>query len=176
MLDRQIASAAARQALARLESRPDVTVGVNYIQTARSTVSPQMAGSGRDPWSISVAVNLPIWRDRVQAARRESDASHDATAATRANRFNQLCAQARAAHLALSDALRRFAVHRDELLPLARQAAKNKETSFESGRATLFEMIDAERTLLDLELALAQAATDTAQRRIALLTLANQPL
>lgn len=176
MLDRQLAGADVRRELARLESRPDVTVGLNYIQIDRSTMTPAPAGSGRDPWSVSVAVNLPIWGGRVGAGRREADARHAAVVAERDNRRNELLAEARATHLALADAHRRVALYRDQLLPLARQATQNTYASFEGGRATLLDVIDSERSLLELDLALAQATTDAAQRRVTLLTLANQPL
>lgn len=176
MLQRRLDSAAARRELARLESRPDFTVGINYIDTAPARLTPVPADSGRDPWSVFVAVNLPVWRERTHAARREARALEEAADADLADRRRSLHADARAAAAALADARRRIALYRDDLLPLARQAEENTRTAYESGSATLLDLIDAERSLLDLELALARAATDAAQRRVTLLALANQPL
>ncbi len=176
MLERRLASTEARRELSRLESRPDVTVGVNYIDVGPARTTPTPADSGSDPWNVFVAVNLPIWGGRSSAASREGTALHAAAEAQLADRRLQLQAEARATADALADALRRVALHHDELLPLARQAADNSRTAYETGGATLLELIDSERSLLALELSLARAATDAAQNRVHLLTLANQPL
>src|SRR5690606_27733678 len=111
-LERKIESAAARAALARLESRPDFTVGLTYIQIGSPTVNPTTADAGRDPWGVTFAVNLPVWNQRTAAAKRESAALQRAAAGELEDRRNQLHGEALAALSALKDAHRRLQLYR----------------------------------------------------------------
>lgn len=176
MLERKILSAQARLELARLESRPDVTLGVNYIQTGDPVVNPATPDAGRDPWGITLAVNLPIWNARNSAARREAGATQRAAESELEDRRNQLRAEALVALSALGDARRRVRLYEDDLLPLARQAVENTLTGYQGNSATLLELIDSERSQLGLELEHWRARADAAKQQIVLQTLANQSL
>jgi outer membrane protein TolC len=175
MLERKIESARARVELARLEARPDFTLGVTYVQLGDLPAASTMPG-GPDPWGVTFAVNLPIWGGRTGAARREADATELSTHRELADRRNQLRADAQVALSALADARRRIGLYEDELLPLARQAVDNTLGAYQADRATLLELIDSERSQLDLELLLWRARADAAQQQIVLQTLTNQPL
>lgn len=175
-LERKIESAAARTALARLESRPDFTLGLTYIQIGSPTVNSTTPDAGRDPWGVTFAVNLPVWNRRTAAAKRESVALQRAAASELEDQRNRLRGEALAALSAQKDAQRRLQLYRQELLPLARQAVANTLAAYQGNRATLLELIDSERSLLDLELQLWRAHADAARQRLILLTLANQPL
>ena len=176
MLERKVASAAARVELARLETRPDFTIGLTYIQVGSPTVNPSTPDAGRDPWGITFAVNLPVWNSRTSSTRREASATRRASESELADRRNQLRADALASISILEDATRRVRLYQDDLLPLARQAVENTSSAYEGDRATLLELIDSERSQLDLELQLWRAHADAAQQRIALQSLANRPL
>ena len=176
MLERKVASAAVRVELARLETRPDFTIGLTYIQVGSPTVNPSTPDAGRDPWGITFAVNLPVWNSRTSSTRREASATRRASESELADRRNQLRADALASISILEDATRRVRLYQDDLLPLARQAVENTSSAYEGDRATLLELIDSERSQLDLELQLWRAHADAAQQRIALQSLANRPL
>lgn len=176
MLERKIASARARVELARLESRPDLTLGITYIQVGDPVVNPTTPDAGRDPWGVTLAVNLPVWNGRTSAARREAAANQRAGESELADRRNQLRADALVALSTLGDAHRRVRLYENDLLPLARQAVENTLAAYAGDRATLLELIDSERSQLDLELQLWRAHADAARQRIILQTLANQPL
>lgn len=176
MLARKISSAKARSELSRLERRPNFTVGLNYIQVDDPTVNPTTPDAGKDPWAVTFAINLPIWNSRTSAARRESTANQRAAENELANRQRQLKGMVFDSLATWRDAHRRVFLYHDELLPLAKQALEITRSSYEGGRASLLEMIDSERSLLDLELQLWRAHADAAQQRIVLQTLANRPL
>ncbi len=176
MLERKINSAKVRSELARLERRPNFTVGLNYIQVDDPTVNPTTPDAGKDPWALTFAINLPIWNSRTSAARREAHSFQRAAESELANRQRQLAAAVHSSISSLRDAQRRVALYHDELLPLAQQALEITRSSYAGGRASLLEIIDSERSLLDLELQLWRAHTDAAQQRIVLQTLANRPL
>ena len=121
-------------------------------------------------------MNLPVWNSRTSSTRREASATRRASESELADRRNQLRADALASISTLEDATRRVRLYQDDLLPLARQAVENTSSAYEGDRATLLELIDSERSQLDLELQLWRAHADAAQQRIALQSLANRPL
>jgi len=176
MLERKVASAGARAELARLETRPDFTLGVTYIQIGSPTVNPTTPDAGRDPWGVTLAVNIPMWNSRTTSARREATANRRASENELADRRNQLRADTLSSLSILDDATRRVRLYQDELLPLARQAVENTSSDYQGNRATLLELIDSERSQLDLELQLWRAHSDAAQQRVTLQSLANRPI
>jgi outer membrane protein TolC len=176
MLERKITSAEARREIARLESYPDITLGFNYIQTGNPTVNPNTPDAGQDPWGFTVAVNIPIWFEKYDAAKAEALASKRSFESEYDNRYNVLRAELSASLAILKDANRRLELYGEELLSLAEQAVENSRTSYEGGRTGILEVIDSERSLLDLQLLYWRAAADAWQQRIIIQTLANQPI
>ncbi|RME66638.1 MAG: TolC family protein [Verrucomicrobia bacterium] len=175
MLDRKIASAEARRVLARLERFPDLMLGVNYIQLdgyAGST----LPEAGRDPWGVSVGISLPIWEGRNRARDAGALAARTAAAHERRDRENRLHADLDAAIARHDDAMRRLELYGGKLLGLAQQALEITRTSYEAGRATVLEVIDSERSLLDLQLQYWRAAAEAWQSRVAIQTLVNHPV
>ena len=176
MLERKVASAEARREIARLESYPDITLGLNYIQVGDPVVNPTTPDAGQDPWGVTVAVNIPIWLGKNHAARAEALANKRASENEYDNRLNALRAELSASLALLRDANRRLHLYGEELLGLAEQAVENSRSSYENGRTGILEVIDSERSLLDLQLLYWRAASDAWQQRVILQTLANQPI
>ncbi|WOO42969.1 TolC family protein [Rubellicoccus peritrichatus] len=176
MLQRKIASAEARKEIARLENYPDITLGLNYIQVGDPVVNPTTPDAGQDPWGFTVAVNIPIWFNKYDAGRAEALASKRATENEYQSRLNQLKSDLSASLARLNDANRRLKLYGEELLQLAEQAAEITRSSYESGRTGILEVIDSERSLLELQTLYWRAAADAWQQRIVIQTLANQPL
>jgi outer membrane protein TolC len=161
--------------LARLESYPDVTLGLNYIEVGGSS-SVSAPGAGEDPWGFTVAVNIPIWFGKYRAARKEALSEQGAIEDEMANRRNELKAQLTSSLAQLRDADRRLKLFGEELLGLAQQAVDISKTSYESGRSGILEVIDSERSLLELQLLYWRAAADAWQSIIVIQTLANRPV
>jgi outer membrane protein TolC len=176
MLERKVASAEARREIARLESYPDITLGLNYIQLGDPVVNPMTPDAGQDPWGVTVSVNLPIWRGKTAAAKAEALAGKRAAESEVDNRLNGLRAELSASLARLNDANRRLKLYGDELLGLAEQAVENSRSSYESGRTGILEVIDSERSLLDLQLLFWKAAADAWQQLVIIQTLVNQPI
>jgi outer membrane protein TolC len=176
MLERKVASAEARREIARLESYPDITLDLNYIQIGSPEVNPGTPDAGRDAWGVTVAVNIPIWFDKYDAAKAEALATKRSFEYEYENRYNALRAELSASLSTLEDANRRLKLYGEELLSLAEQAVENSRTSYESGRTGILEVIDSERSQLDLQLLYWRAAADAWKQRILIQTLANQPV
>lgn len=176
MLEHKVASAEARREIARLENYPDVTLGLNYVQIGSPEVNPSTPDAGRDAWGVTVAVNIPIWFDKYDAAKAEALATKRSFENEYENRYNALRAELSASLSTLEDANRRLKLYGEELLSLAEQAVENSRTSYESGRTGILEVIDSERSQLDLQLLYWRAAADAWKQRIIIQTLANQPI
>jgi outer membrane protein TolC len=176
MLQRKIASGEAREEIARLESYPNITLGLNYIQIGDPVVNTTMAGGGQDAWGVTVGINIPLWRGKYKAARNEAAANRRSLESEFEDRLNSLKAEITSSLATLGDANRRLKLYGAELLGLARQAVENSRTSYEGGRTGILEVIDSERSLLDLQLIYWRAAADAWQQRIIIQTIANQPI
>jgi len=150
-------------------------LGLNYIRIGDSLASPAPADAGKDPWALTFSVNLPIWQGRNQAVRAEALANRRAAEHDHAGALNALRSEIAAAAAALEDAQRRVRLYGEELLPLARKAVKISRTSYQNGRAGILEVIDSERTSLDLELLRWRAAADALQQRAVIQSIVNQP-
>jgi outer membrane protein TolC len=176
MVDQQLVSDTARERVARLESYPDLTLGINYIQVGDPVVNPATPDAGRDPWGVTVSVSLPIWASRNAAIRTGAEAGRRATEAERETRLHALQADLSSSLARFDDAQRRLKVYGEDLLDLASQAATNTREAYRHGDATLLEVIDSERSLLDLQLQQWRAAADSWHQLIAIHTLTNQPV
>ncbi len=176
MIERKMDSAEARQEIARLASYPDFTFGVNYIQIGDPEVNPNTPDAGNDPWGVTAGMNIPLWFKKNESARAEALAGKRAVMHEYTNRVNVLRAEMRSSLALLDDANRRIGLYGDELLGLAEQAVENSRTSYESGLTGILEVIDSERSLLDLQLLAWRAAADAWKQRVIVQTLANQPI
>ncbi len=176
MLTRKIASADARRELAKFESRPDFSVGLNYIQIGDLASPAMSADSGKDAWAVTFGVNIPLWSKKNKAAQAEANSSQQAFESEYQNRLNGLRADLASSLSSLTDANRRLELYGEELLGLAEQAVENSRTSYQGGRTGILEVIDSERSLLELQLLYWRAASDAWQQLVAAQTLANQPI
>ena len=142
---------------------PDITLGVDYIDTAGARMG-GLSRSGRDPVIGMVSINIPIWRGRYAAQTREAKTRHRAASRSKRELENTLTSRARMVLYRLRDAERKIDLYRDTLLPKAKQSLKVTETSFRTGKATFLELVDAQRMLLDFQLSHERALTDHTQR------------
>lgn len=175
-IKRKMHSAEARVKNARLAGYPDVTLGFNYIQVGDPEVNPSTPDAGTDPWGVTASLNIPLWTGKNRSAQAEAIAGKRALGHEYANKMNTLQAELLASLALLKDANRRLQLYGEELLDLAEQAAENSRASYESGRTGILEVIDSERSLLDLQLLSWLAAADAWKQRVIIQTLTNQPI
>ena len=163
-LDRQIAAEKIEIELARKNYYPDVTLGMSYIDTATSTGGREPSGDGADPVIAMVSVNLPIWREKLDAGLRQARYRRQAATQIRAAKLNSLQSQLRLIAYRYSDAQRKIGLYRDTLLPKARQAMTATDTAYRTGKGGFLDLIDAQRVLLEFEVTLHRGIADRAQR------------
>lgn len=150
----------------RLEERlaykarvPDLTVGVSWIWTDEA-LNPRLPESGDDPVIATLAVNLPLRYRRYQAAKRERALEREALLRSREGEVNALEANLKRQYFAYTDARRKLSLYRDSLVPKGRQSLEATFSSFQAGRSSFLELLDAERVLLEFELSHARGVAD----------------
>jgi len=145
--------------LAQRESRPDITVGAEFMDNR---------GGMRDEVMLTASVNLPIWRERYAAARREAQAILETGEAAHEALFRELEAELQLTFFRLHDARRKIDLYGENLLPRARQTVASLEGAYRAGRADFFDLIIAQQALLEIELTRERALADRFQQQAAL--------
>ena len=160
--------------LARKDYYPDVTLGLDYVQTGSAVM--ETPDSGKDPVMAMVSLNLPIWSQKRHAGVREAESRKRAAAHMLQERANTLSAQVKMVLYRFRDAERKIDLYRDTLLPKARQSVNASETALRAATATFLDVMDAVRILLEFELSHQRALADSAQRAAELEMLVGRDL
>ena len=149
--------------LARRKAFPDITFGLSVIDTGAALMS-GTGDSGKDPVMATIGINLPIWRGKYSAARQEALHRERAWLEQKRDRTNALSADVQLALYHYEDATRKISLYRNTLVPMAKQALGVAQQAFQTGKADFLTLIDAQRMLLELELAGAEAQADRGKR------------
>lgn len=162
-LDHLVRKEAAGIGLARKNYYPDVSVGVDYVDTG-DALNPETDDSGKNPVMAMISVNLPLWHGAYRAAEREALLRRASAEAEREDTGRRLAADLKLALYHYRDAERKIGLYGDTLIPKAEQSLQVVQQGFEAGRTSFIALIDAQRLLLEFELAERRARTDRGQR------------
>jgi outer membrane protein TolC len=124
-------------------------------------------------YDTGIAVSLPWFNDgKYRAAQREADRRREAAELDAAALRTKTAGEVREMWTRLATARRTLALYRDQLLPLARQSADNVRQAIVTGKATVRELVEAQRILVDTQTTLAASVSDfhRYQAMLALLT------
>ncbi len=108
-------------------------------------------------WMAGLAVNLPVRRDRLAGERAEAEARLAQAKADLAATADRIGAEVRGVAIGLQEAHHVLAIFASRLLPAARDQVQAARSGFETGRGSFLGVIDAERSLRDVELGREQA-------------------
>ncbi len=162
-LDYQIAAQKKTVELAGKDYFPDITLGVDYIDTDEALMSGTL-DSGKDPVVLVASINLPIWHDKYRANQRRARARYLAALKERLGAENTLAAEVHLALYEFRDAQRKINLYRDSLIPKAEQSLKVSQAAFMVNKASFLDLIDAERMLLEFQLLYERALANNVQR------------
>jgi len=135
--------------LAHLDYRPDVTLGFSWIDVSSDGISP--VANGDDALLLTAGLNLPVYRKRLGAtvrstqaqavaAARQYDAVRDRTLAEVADLFAQARSQ--------QELIKLF---REDILPKAKQTLQVSSKAYNVGEVDFLQLIDNWRQLLRYE-------------------------
>lgn len=161
--------------LARKGYRPDFAVGLDWVDTGPALM-PGLADSGKDPLMAMVSVTVPVWRSKLRAGVRQAEEQRRATVARRSDVENSLEQRLELALFRYRDAERKIDLYRDTLIPLAEASLDVAQEGYESAKVGFLDVIDAQRLLLELQLAFERSLTDHEQRLAEIEMLAGRSL
>lgn len=158
-LHHEVERAELERRLARQRYFPDFSVGVETIATG-SAIAPGTPGSGDDPFLVTFSMELPIWYPKYRAGEREAAESLRAAEDRRTDGRARLAADLDLALYDLRDAERRLSLYRNTLIPKTEESLTATVTAYRAGTADFLDLIDAERSLLEFQLAVERALAD----------------
>lgn len=162
-------------ALARKAYYPDITLGLEYARDASARMA-RMDGGGADMLVGMVSVSIPIRRKSYDAGVGEAEARLAAADRRAASREQDIEAGLKRALFDYRDGERRMQLYGGTLVPKARQSLAVTETAYRSGEADFSDLIDAQRALLEFQLAHERAAADRGHARARIDALLGAPL
>ena len=184
-IDFTIAQEKAAIDLAKKDYFPNLTLGVEYIETDDALTPPanpetgevpRVKDDGKDPVIAKFAINLPIWYNKYRAGEKEARLRHLAALKDRSDRENTLIADLKMELYNFRDAKRKIDLYRDTLVPKAKQSFSVIQKSFTAGKTDFLDVVDAERTLLEFQLSYERALASRAQRLAKLEMLIGQEI
>jgi outer membrane protein TolC len=137
---------------------PDFALGLEYTSIGRASMP--VEGSGDDALALTLGIDLPIWRGRLDAGLARARAARSAAVAAAADEQLTLGADLAMTLYELRDADRRLLLYRDGLVAKGRQALGAVSAAYTAGEASLLELVDSQRELLEFELSAARAEAD----------------
>jgi len=134
--------------LARTSKLPDFNVGVEADAKASPVLTRPTFG-----------VTLPIWRDKIAAEIASAQGRKRAAQARLSAEQIQLAVEFADKSFMYREATRNLKLLADSLLPKARQALEVARSSYSAGKVEFINLQEAQRSLLEFELAAVDART-----------------
>ena len=161
-LKHTIAAAEQKVTLAEKRFYPDITFGVDWIETD-DAIATGVRDSGKDPVIAMFSVNIPLWADSYKAGVRQAKANLRKAGAAKRQKQNDIRAAAVRVLFDIEDSRRKVKLYSDILLPKANEMLAASEAAYKAGEIDFLSLIDAQQTLLSFELMLERAITDEMQ-------------
>ncbi len=173
--DHEAAAAVLSRTLAAKRGKPSFTLGLNLIETGPARMS-GVADSGKNALMATLGIRLPLWRGKYKAMARQAASGLAAADDARRQELNGLEAELSRALFAHRDARRQAELYGGALVPKARQSLEAARAAFETGRGSYLDLIDAQRLLLEFQLAAVRARIDLQIRQATIEQLIAAPL
>ena len=149
-IEQEIGQADKSIAIAENNYIPTVTLGLDYVDTAKGKGNP--SDNGKDPIMAMVAFNIPINFSRYEAEKREAENKREAAELSKKDKRLMIYSQLNSTLFRIRDARRKFVLYRDSLIPKATRSLDVTKSAYRSGKADYLDFIDAQQTLLKFEL------------------------
>jgi len=151
---REVSRDRASICLAQRDYWPDVNLGVSWQEIGPHGLSP--VANGRDAFSLGIGVNLPIYRNRLEAAVREAKNRTAASSRRYVAERDRVRAEVSALYALFRQHDRMLGIVESEILPAAEQTLELATESYRNSQASYQQLIDVYRTLLAYRIELHQ--------------------
>lgn len=150
--------------LAERQYWPDFSLGASWgnvlgrrDEAGRMNPPPD---NGKDVYSLSVGVNIPIFRSKYDAGVQEATERFAAARLAYRSTVNNVGLAVRSIGFRLETIDDQIALFERALLPQAEQALLSTESAYATGTIGVLELLDSERMLLEVRLGLARLESD----------------
>ncbi len=140
-------------ALAKKHSRPGFTASVGVTNVGRREDPaglPLPPDNGRNAVTVSVGASLPLWSARYRAGVEQANDELRARIEHRAAARNAMQMEVQEAVVRLETLDRQIDLLDTVLIPQTDEALRATETAYETGQLGVLELLDGERTLIDV--------------------------
>ena len=139
--------------LARKSARPDFTASVGMTNVGRrgdAAGLPPLPDNGRNSLTVSLGVSLPLWGAKYRAGVEQANEELRAHARHRTAARNAMEREIQDAVVRLETLDRQIDLLDTVLIPQTEEALRATETAYETGQLGVLELLDSERTLIDV--------------------------
>ena len=139
--------------LARRSARPDFTATVGMTNVGRRDDAvglPPLPDNGRNSLTVSLGVSLPLWSTKYRAGVEQANEELRAHARHRTAARNAMETEIQHAVVRLETLGRQIDLLDTVLIPQTEEALRATETAYETGQLGVLELLDSERTLIDV--------------------------
>ena len=117
-------------------------------------------GNGKDSYSVSIGLSLPLFRSKYDAGIREAAELLSAARFAYRDSVSEMEAQIRSISFRIETIERQVSLFESTLIPQAEQALQSMEAAYSNGTTEVTGLLDIQRTLLDVQLGLARLHAD----------------
>ncbi len=142
----------ASKQLAHQKRFPDITLGVDWIQTDSAVMS--TPDSGKDPIIASVAISVPLWQTDYKASEDSAASQADAAGQDLDQKRFTIASEHQAVLLQIEDAEWQIQLYQNDLKPQAEQTFNILQEAYETGKADYERFLGIQKMLLELNLSL----------------------
>ncbi|KDP87245.1 transporter [Cupriavidus sp. SK-3] len=148
--------------VARREYYPDFDVRFSYGQRDRSP----MGGRREDMVSLTVAINLPLWRESKLGPRvAEATAMRDQTTSMLQAQQNEVSSRLRQEAANAEQTFKSARLYETTVLPQARLTVESSLAAYRVNRVDFFTLLDNQMTVLNYEIGYATAVVNQNKAR-----------
>jgi len=145
---------------ARLNYLPDFSIGGNLIRTGELAGAP---ASGQDALMLTVGITLPVRFRKYRALHQSARAAQRAAELDVRSLQDRLRADVELTLFDLEDAHRKIRLYEEALIPRAEQNLQASEKAYVADKVDFLTLVEAQRALLEFQLAYQRARSDQAR-------------
>jgi outer membrane protein TolC len=139
------------KSLAKREYLPDFNLQGSYISIPKASTN-MFSDAGKDPYSVMVGVNLPIWLGRRNAAVNEAEETIVANQRSYENLANNVKAEIVDFYFQIETTGKTLDLYEQGLIAQAESSLQSALAAYRTGRLDFLNLLDAERMLLQFNL------------------------
>ncbi len=136
--------------LAGMQNLPDLNAGFRYTWVGSGMTD--NARDGADSWEFPIAINVPLWQNRIVPEIQAAAKAVDAAAAELQITRNETYYEVRDAYTRFEASSKIALLYESAVLPQAKLALNSDQSAYESGSAGFLELLDSERVYLNARL------------------------